>query len=58
MTDTARPRRPKLSKEGVTTLLDVSGVVLVCGGVAAIYWPAALILAGLAALAASWKASR
>ncbi|MBU3994787.1 MAG: hypothetical protein KKF42_03260 [Actinobacteria bacterium] len=45
-------------RETVTTVLDVAGIGLVCGGVAAMFWPAALILAGLALLAVSWRASR
>lgn len=49
-------RRSK--REVATTVLDIVGVLLVCGGVAAIYWPLALVLAGVGALAASWKASR
>lgn len=52
-----KPKRP-IVRETVTTLLDLAGVLLVCGGVAAIYWPAALIIAGIAALLASWRASR
>lgn len=51
------PRRG-VTPELVTTALDIAGALLVCGGVAAIYWPAGLILAGAAALAASWRASR
>lgn len=54
MTDTEP--RPKLSREAVTTVLDILGVLLILAGVAAIFWPAALILAGLAALVVSWIA--
>jgi len=39
----------------VTTVLDVAGVALVCGGVAAVFWPAALVLAGVACLLISWR---
>ena len=52
-----KPRRI-ITREGFTTALDIAGVLLVCGGVAAIFWPAALMLAGLALLAVSWRASR
>lgn len=59
MTDTTTPPKRKLtlSREAATTVADIVGLLLVCGGVAAIYWPAALILAGLAVLAASWIAA-
>lgn len=52
-----KPRR-RFTREAATTLLDIAGVLLVCAGVAAIYWPAALMLAGLGVLAASWRANR
>lgn len=50
---------PKLpSRDAVTTALEVSGMLLICGAVATIYWQAGAILAGLAALAMSWRLSR
>lgn len=54
MPDTEKPRRPRITRSSATTLADIGGSLLVCVGVAAIYWPAALILAGLAVLAVSW----
>lgn len=57
MTDTEKPAR-RITRSAATTLLDIVGVLFVCGGVAAIYWPAALILAGAAVLVVSWGASR
>jgi hypothetical protein len=57
MTEASKPARLRITKEAATTLLDLVSVLLICGGVAAIYWPAALILAGMAGLFASWRAS-
>lgn len=41
----------------LTTLLDLAGASAIVAGVALIYIPAALIVAGLAVLAISWRAS-
>lgn len=41
-----------------TTALDVLGGGLVVFGVALVFVPAALVLAGVGVLAASWRASR
>ena len=49
--------RRKITRDQATTVADIVGVLLVCGGVAAIYWPAALILGGIAVLALSWIAA-
>lgn len=57
MTEQKRPRRLRITKDAVTTVIDLVSVLLICGGVAAIYWPAALILAGIAGLLGSWRAS-
>jgi hypothetical protein len=57
MTENSRPRRLRITKDALTTLVDLVSVLLICGGVAAIYWPAALILAGVAGLLGSWRAS-
>lgn len=53
MTEPKKPRR-RMSRALATTLADILGILLLCGGVAAIYWPAALILAGLATLGVSF----
>lgn len=37
----------------VTTLLDVVGAALIVGGAVLIFWPAALVVAGVGALAVS-----
>jgi hypothetical protein len=58
MTDTEPKPRRQLSPDALTTLLEIAGVLLICGGVAAIYWPAAMILAGVGALAVSWRLTR
>lgn len=50
MTNRKRP-----SREVVTTVLELVGVLLILAGVAAMFWPAALILGGVAALAVSWS---
>lgn len=42
----------------LTTVLDVLGAVLVVAGVALVYVPAALAVAGVACLAISWRGSR
>ena len=41
----------------IAALLDLAGAGLVVGGVALVYIPAALVVAGLAVLAISWKAT-
>lgn len=41
----------------ITTLLDLTGAGLVVGGVALVYVPASLVVAGVAVLAISWKAT-
>lgn len=41
----------------VTTILDVLGAAAVSTGVAFIYWPAGVITAGVAVLAASYIAA-
>lgn len=41
----------------LTTVLDVLGAALIVAGVAFVFWPAALIVAGIALLAVSWRAS-
>jgi hypothetical protein len=42
----------------VSTVLDVVGAALVVAGVAFIFWPAALVVAGLMVLLASWRADQ
>ena len=42
----------------VTTILDVVGAALIVAGIALVFVPAALAVAGLACLAISWRASR
>lgn len=42
----------------LTTILEGLGAVLVVAGVAFIFWPAALIVAGGFFLLASWSAER
>lgn len=42
----------------LTTILDVLGAGLIVTGIALVYVPAALAVAGLACLAISWRASR
>jgi len=39
----------------VSTVLDVVGAVLVVAGVAFVFWPAALVVAGGFFLLASWR---
>lgn len=41
----------------VTTLLDLAGVAAIVAGVYLVSLPAALIVAGIGALAISWRAS-
>ena len=57
---TTKPRAPwpRPSREAVTTALDLVGLVLICGGIAAIFWPAALMTAGAGLIVASWRATR
>lgn len=38
-----------------TTLLELVGVLLIVGFAAVVWWPSALLVAGLACLAASWS---
>jgi len=57
MTEQESKRRP-LSMEARTSLLELVSIALVAGGIAAIYWPAALIFAGLAGLAVSFVQTR
>lgn len=53
------PETKKRPNRGtVTTVLDVAGALLICAGVACIYWPAGIILAGVACVVASWAATR
>lgn len=42
----------------VTTLMDVVGAGLIVAGVAFVFWPAALVVAGVAVLVASWQAAQ
>jgi len=58
MTDPVPVRKRRLTRDLVTTILDAAGAALVCIGVGFIYWPAAIILAGLAVLAVSYVADR
>lgn len=39
----------------VTTVMDVAACALIVAGVAAMFWPAALITAGLLLLWMSWR---
>ena len=39
----------------LTTVLDVLAAALIVAGVAFVFWPAALIVAGLSLLAISWR---
>jgi hypothetical protein len=39
----------------LTTVLDVLAAALIVAGVAFIFWPAALVVAGLSLLAISWR---
>lgn len=39
----------------LTTVLDVLGAVLIVASVAVVFWPAALAVAGLFCLVASWR---
>lgn len=39
----------------LTTLLEVAGAALIVAGVAFVFWPAALIVAGAGLLAVSWR---
>lgn len=41
----------------LTTVLDVLGVALLIAFAAIVWWPAALPVAGVACLAASWRLS-
>jgi hypothetical protein len=42
----------------LTTILDLLGAALIVAGIAMVFVPAALAVAGLACLAISWRASR
>lgn len=39
----------------LTTMLDALGAALIVAGVAFVFWPAALIVAGAFLLLASWR---
>ena len=39
----------------LTTALDVLGAALIVAGVAFVFWPAALVVAGLLVLLALWR---
>ena len=39
----------------LSTVLDVLGAALIVAGVAFVFWPAALIVAGIGLLAVSWR---
>jgi hypothetical protein len=58
MTDNERKPRRKITREVATTLLDIVGGLAVMAGVAAVYWPAALILGGALLLVVSWRWSQ
>ncbi|MDM4761892.1 hypothetical protein QT381_02595 [Galbitalea sp. SE-J8] len=45
-------------REVITTVIEVTSAALIVAGVAAIYWPAALIVAGAAGLVISRQAVR
>jgi hypothetical protein len=59
MTD-AQPPAPKPTGLTAlqTTAIDLASAALIVAGVALIFIPAAFILAGLAGLAISWRATR
>lgn len=42
----------------LTTVLDVLGVGLLVAFAALVWWPAALVVAGVACLLVSWRMSR
>lgn len=42
----------------LTTVLDLLGVALLVAFAALLWWPAALAVAGVACLAASWRLTR
>ena len=44
-----------MSKQTRTTLLELVGVLLIVAFAAVVWWPSALLVAGLACLAASWS---
>lgn len=60
MTDRYEPvaRGRRITREQVTTAIDVAALVLVIVGVWLIFVPAALIVAGTGLAAISWQASR
>lgn len=58
MTDTEPKPRRKITREVATTLLDITGGLSIAGGIAAIYWPAALIFGGALLVLVSWRLSR
>jgi hypothetical protein len=39
----------------LTTVLDIAGAALIVASVAIVFWPAALAVAGLFCLVASWR---
>jgi len=39
----------------LSTVLDVVGAALIVAGVAFVFWPASLVVAGLLIIAASWR---
>lgn len=41
-----------------TTVLEVLGALLIVAGTAFVFWPAALVVAGAALIAASWRLER
>lgn len=40
-----------------TTVLDVAGLTLILAFAAVVWWPSALLVAGVALLVISWRAS-
>lgn len=45
-------------REVITTLLEVAGIGLVVAGVAFVFWPAALVVAGVGLIVVSRGVSR
>jgi hypothetical protein len=44
-----------MTRAAVVVLLEILGVLLITAGVAAVYWPAALVVAGVALFLIAWR---
>ncbi len=55
---TRSTRSTDLEAKVLTTLLDLLGIALLVAFAALVWWPAALLVAGIACLLLSWRLTR